>query len=252
MSYGMHISAEGAAVQSQRLEVIANNMANVDTVGFKRDVPSFRARFAEAIQQGLSRAGDQSRNDVGGGVKLSDVLTDYSSGKLRHTGQKLDVAIVDNGKGYFQVQGDNGEALLTRAGNFRLEPTGRLVSQSGQPVLDQSGGEIQILPNLPWSVSSDGVILQGSESRVLGMMAPQAPGDLVKVGSNNFRSLGTVDTLPVAERNVRQGYLEMSGADPTRQMMAMIESSRAFESNTKMVQNHDSMTSSLINSVLRA
>lgn len=250
MSYGMHISAEGAKVQSQRLEVVANNLANVDTVGFKRDVPSFQARFAEAIQRGLSRAGDQSRNDVGGGVKLSEVQTDYSGGVLKRTSQELDFAIT--GKGYFQVQGENGEALLTRAGNFQLEPNGRLITQSGLPVLDQTGGEIIIQPKLPWSVSSDGVLLQGGTPKVLGMMAPQSLGDLVKVGSNNFRSLGNIDPLPIAERNVRQGYLEMSGADPTRQMMAMIESSRAFESNTKMVQNHDSMTSSLINSVLRA
>jgi flagellar hook-basal body protein len=86
----MYISAEGAAAQSQRLEVIANNLANVDTAGFKQDVPTFQARFAEAIQQGQAQAGDQSINDLGGGVKVIDVDTDHSLGQLKQTGNDLD------------------------------------------------------------------------------------------------------------------------------------------------------------------
>lgn len=251
MSYGMYISAEGAAAQSRRLEIVANNLANVDTVGFKRDVPSFQSRFSEAIQQGLVSPGSRSIDDVGGGVKIADVETDYSEGQLQETGNDLDLAII--GKGFFQVLGENDEVLLSRAGNFRLTSDGRLVSQEGtQPVLDQRGSEIQLAPNIPWSLTQDGVILQAGNAKVLGMMEPASLGDLVKVGENAFRSLGTVEPVPVNERQVRQGYLEMSGSDPTRQMMAMIESSRAFEANTRMVQNHDSMTSSLISRVLQA
>jgi flagellar basal-body rod protein FlgB len=78
MPYGMYISAEGATAQQQRLDVIANNLANVDTPGFKQDVASFQARFAQAIQQGLARPHDRSINDIGGGVKIIDVTTDYS------------------------------------------------------------------------------------------------------------------------------------------------------------------------------
>jgi flagellar basal-body rod protein FlgF/flagellar basal-body rod protein FlgG len=83
------------------------------------------------------------------------------------------------------------------------------------------------------------------------MMQPGSLGDLVKVGNNRFRSLGPVRPVPPNERQIRQGYLEMSGANATDQMMAMIETSRAFEANTRMVQNHDSMTSSLISRVLQ-
>jgi flagellar basal-body rod protein FlgF/flagellar basal-body rod protein FlgG len=79
----MYISAEGAAAQAQRLEVIANNMANVDTAGFKQDVPMFQARFAEAIQKGQAQPGDRSINDLGGGVKIIDVRP-TSSGSSRH------------------------------------------------------------------------------------------------------------------------------------------------------------------------
>ncbi|MEM9658935.1 MAG: flagellar hook basal-body protein, partial [Planctomycetota bacterium] len=139
MSYGMYLSAEGAQVQSQRLEIIANNMANVETPGFKRDVPSFQARLAEAIQQGDDYPGSGSENDIGGGVKLIETLTDFSSGSLRHTKIPTDFAV--NGDGYFKVRGADGEIFLTRAGNFLFDAQGRLITQTGNlPVLDDVDG----------------------------------------------------------------------------------------------------------------
>jgi flagellar basal-body rod protein FlgF len=247
----MYISAEGAAAQAQRLEVIANNLANVDTVGFKQDVPTFQARFAEAIQQGQAQAGDQSINDIGGGVKIIDVQTDHSSGQLKHTGNDLDLAI--NGKGFFHVRGDDGEQYLSRAGAFALDTQGRLVTQGGRrPVLDQAGGEIVLNPELPMSISSDGFISQAGAIYALGLSQTESLGDLVKVGNNLFQPLSEAQPLPLTERNIRQGYLEMSGANPVRQMMAMIETTRAFEANTRMIQNQDTMLGSLISRVLQA
>jgi flagellar basal body rod protein FlgG len=247
----MYISAEGAAAQAQRLEVIANNMANVDTVGYKQDLATFQARFAEAIQQGQAQAGDTSINDLGGGVKIIDTLTDHSVGQLKNTGNNLDFAIAGNG--FFHVKGDHGQQYLTRAGNFGIDLSGRLVTQNGQrPVLDQSGSEIILSRNLPFSFSSDGFISQAGTTYALGMSQPESTDELVKVGHNMFQPLGKVQPLALAERNVRQGYLEMSGANPVRQMMSMIETTRAFEANTRMVQNHDTMLGSLISRVLQA
>lgn len=251
MPYGMYISAEGAAAQAQRLEVIANNLANVDTAGFKQDVATFQARFAEAIQKGQAHAGDRSMNDIGGGVKIIDVETDHSTGQFKQTGNDLDLAIA--GKGFFHVQGDDGEQYLTRAGDFTLDTEGRLVTQNGhRPVLDQQGGEILLTPNVPFNFSSDGFISQAGSIRALGMSQPASLDELVKVGSNMFRPTGEVKALELQERNVRQGYLEMSGSNPVRQMMAMIETTRAFEANTRMIQNQDSMLGSLISRVLNA
>jgi len=251
MPYGMYISAEGAAAQAQRLEVIANNLANVDTAGFKQDVPTFQARFAEAIQQGLASSGDRSASDAGGGVKMIDVVTDFSPGTFQHTGNPLDMAI--HGNGFFHVGGDDGQVQLTRAGNFTLDPAGRLVTQVGQrPILDQAGTEIALDPNLPWSISPDGFLSQGGTLRALGMSQPQSLDDLTKVGNNMFRSRGPIAPVPLAERQVRQGYVEMSAANPVRQMMAMIETTRAFEANTKMIQSQDSALGTLISRVLRA
>jgi flagellar basal-body rod protein FlgF len=247
----MYISAEGAAAQAQRLEVIANNMANVDTAGFKQDVPTFQARFAEAIQKGQAQSGDQSINDIGGGVKVMNVATDYSMGELKRTGNDLDLAI--NGKGFFHIKGDDGKQYLTRAGDFATDTDGRLVTQNGhRPVLDQSGGEIQLALNTPWTMSPDGFINQAGTIHAIGMSQPDSMDEMQKVGKNLFKPTGTIKPLELSERNVRQGFLEMSGASPVRQMMAMIETTRAFEANSRMIQNQDSITGTLISRVLQA
>lgn len=250
MPYGMYISAEGAGSQSQRLSVIANNLANVDTVGFKQDVPTFQARYSEAIQRGLAQADSGSINDVGGGVKIIDTTTDFSAGQLQRTGKELDFAI--NGNGFFHIRGDSGKTYLSRAGNFGLNAKSQLVTQNEQrPVLDQSNREIVLDPNLPWNVSEDGFLYQDGNVYALGLSQPKSMDELVKVGSNMFEPLGKIEAVPLAERDVRQGYLEMSGANSVRQMMAMIETTRAFEANTRMIQNHDSIMGTLIGRVLR-
>ncbi len=247
----MYISAEGAAAQAQRLEVIANNMANVDTAGFKQDVPMFQARFAEAIQKGQAQAGDGSINDLGGGVKIIDVQTDFSPGELKHTGNDLDIAI--DGQGFFHVRGDDGQQYLSRAGAFELNSQGKLVTQNGhRPVLDQQGSEITLLQNVPFSVSQDGFINQAGTVYALGMSQPDSLNGLVKVGNNLWQPTGATKPLELKERNVRQGFLEVSGANPVRQMMAMIETTRAFEANTRMIQNQDSVLGTLISRVLQA
>ena len=249
MSYGMYLSAEGAGVQAKRLEFIANNLANLETPGFKRDVPIFQARFAEAIQKGSASPGDQSDNDVGGGVKLQEVETDFSHSTLRHTKITTDFAI--NGDGFFNVLGPGGEQLLTRAGNFKIDVNGQLVTGSGDfPVLDDSGGPITLDGNQPWSFGPGGMISQGGQNTPIGLQVAQSLGDLVKVGTSTFRPLGPTTELPNAERDIRQGYLEQSGVNSTREMLSMIETSRAFEANTQLIQNQDSMVSSLISRVL--
>jgi flagellar basal-body rod protein FlgF len=249
MSYGMYLSAEGAKAQAQRLEFIANNLANIDTPGFKRDVPTFQARFAEAIQRGEDFPGSRTENNIGGGVKLMEVDTDFSYATLRGTGVDTDLAI--NGDGFFQVRGDEGEELLTRAGNFLVDATGSLVTQTGKfAVLDDGGGEIKLDPELPWEMSPGGIIEQSGQRIAIGLQSPQSLGDLVKVGDNMFRPLGPVESIAENERDIRQGFLEMSGVSSTEEMMAMIETSRAFEANTKLIQHQDGMVSQLLSRVL--
>lgn len=249
MPYGMYLSAEGAQVQSTRLEVLANNLANVDTPGFKRDVATFRARFAEAIEQGLDTAGSGSINDIGGGVLMSDVRTDYSPGTLQHTGIATDFAI--DGDAFFAVRKD-GETLLTRAGNFRFTADGQLVSQQGFPVLDEGGAPIVIDPNQgPWHVDGKGTLTQAGAAVPLALLQTASPGDLAKAGENLFRPLSAPQPVDPALRSVRQGYVEGSGVNPTAEMMELIETTRAFEANVNLIHNQDQMIDALINRVLQ-
>ena len=245
----MYISAEGAQIQQRRLEVIANNLANVETPGFKRDVATFQARFAEAIQQGSDYPHSCSINDIGGGVKTIDVQTNFTSSSLRETGMPTDFAV--NGDGFFQIRGNDGGIMLTRAGNFTLDAQGRLVTQvDDMRVLDETGGEIIVDGSKPWEVHPGGRIVQEGSSTAIGLVRPQSLGDLVKVGNNMFRPLGPALPMASEERDVRQGFLEQSGVNATREMTQMIETSRAYEANTRLIQHQDSMVSGLVNRVL--
>ncbi|QDT67758.1 Flagellar basal-body rod protein FlgG [Planctomycetes bacterium MalM25] len=249
MSYGMYISAEGAKAQSRRLEVIANNMANVDTVGFKPDTALFQARYAEAIQNGDALPGSREMTDLGGGVKVIETVTDYAPGQLRRTGNRGDLAIL--GEGFLAVQGDAGDQpLLTRAGALQVDALNRLVMEgTGRPVLSAGGGPIQIV-DPDWSIGADGSVEQSGERTPLALVRPDSLDSLEKIGSNLFRPGAEVFPVAQSAREVRQGYLEMSGANSTQQMMAMIETNRAFEANTQMIRHQDTATGGLISRIL--
>lgn len=250
MPYGLYISAEGARAQSRRLEVISNNLANVNTVGFKPDVATFQSRFAEAIQQGAVMPGARGQEDLGGGVKIDETLTNFAAGSLQHTGNNNDMAIIGNG--FFQVSGPGGEPMLTRAGNFRVDNQNRLVTANGgHAVLSAGGGPIELNPESQWRVTRTGDIEQDGTLTPLAVVQPESLGELNKVGANLFRARGPVSAVPNAQREVRTGVLEMSGVSPTTEMMSMIETSRAFEANARMIQNQDQMLSNLIGRVLR-
>ena len=238
-------------MQARRLEVLANNLANVNTPGFKRDVPTFQARLAEAFEQGLAAPGQSPKDDVGGGVTLHEVATDFSAGEMKQTDLPTDLAIV--GDGFFQVQAANDQVLLTRAGNFAVTTGGELVTQEGnRPVLDADGSPIVLTPGLPWHVTNDGFVIQEGTALGLGLVQPSSLSDLVKIGENLFRPLADVESIEPAARNVRQGFLELSSVSPTLEMMSLIETTRAFEANTKLIQHQDSMLSSLIERVLQS
>ncbi len=250
MSYGLYISAEGALAQNKRLETIANNLANVDTVGFKRDLAVLQARHAEEIEQGLDFPGSRSINDVGGGVTVAGTLTDFSAGGIKHTELPTDMAVA--GDGFFVVQKD-GQNYLTRAGDFVLDANGFLRTQQGYSVLSDSLQPVTIDPAAgPWLLTEDGGIQQGTSVNYLALMRTASPGDLVKTGENLFWPLSEPVKLPPEARRVLGGHLELSGVRPTTEMMEMIEASRAFEANVNLIRGQDQMLGTLIGRLLRA
>lgn len=249
MPYGLYISAEGADAQSRRLEVVANNLANVDTVGFKRELALFQARYAEQVERGEDVPGSGSINDLGGGVFVPQTKTDFSTGPLKRTEIPTDMAI--DGEGFFVVEKE-GEPYLTRAGNFRLTERGELVTQQGFPVLNDGGSPVVIdSANGPWQLAPSGTIRQRGSVQNLAIVEPEAPGDLARAGENLFRPLAEPRPVESDSRHVMGGYLELSGVQPTSEMMALIEASRAVEANLNMMRTQDQMLSGLVNRLMR-
>ena len=248
MPYGLYISAEGASAQTTRLEALSNNLANAGTSGFKRDLALFQARYAEQTSRGMDTPGSGSINDLGGGVEVRETATDFATGPMKPTGTATDVAIP--GEGFFMVRRGE-ETLLTRSGNFRMWNDGSLQTQDGYPVLSSDGQPIALDPTLPWQISDAGQISQSGSLIPLGLVKPQAPGDLAKAGENLFRPLAETQPIPDDQRRVLTGTLEMSSVKPTLEMMDLITTSRAFEANVNMIRHQDQMMSTLIGRLMR-
>jgi flagellar basal-body rod protein FlgF/flagellar basal-body rod protein FlgG len=249
MPYGLYIAAEGAHAQSMRLEVVANNLANASTTGFKRDLALFQARFSEAVQNGMSPPGTGSINDIGGGVRVLATETDFSQGPLNNTGVDSDLAI--QGDGYFVVQKD-GRQLLTRAGNFTFNSNNKLVEPTGGLVLSDGGSPIEVDPEAgPWRFAPDGSFVQAGDSTPLALVVPKSPGDLAKLGGNMFLPLGRTVPIEPEQRQVATGMLEASTVKPTMEMTELIETTRAFEANVQIIRTYDTMIGNLISSVLK-
>ena len=249
MAYGIYISAEGAAAQSTRLEHLSNNMANVGTPGFKRDLAMFQARYSEATQRGLDTPGSHTINDIGGGVMIGATKTDYSAGPLKETKVPTDMAI--QGDGYFQVRRGN-QTMLTRAGNFLMTSLGQLTTPDGYSVLDESGEPIVINPDGgQWSMTPSGSVTQDGNSFNVGIVRPNSTNELAKAGENLFTSKSTPLPVPPEQRSVMQGYLEQSGVRPTQELTELIETERVFEANVNMIHFQDEVLGSLIQSVLK-
>ncbi len=249
MSYGMYVSAAGAATQQKRLEVLTNNLANVDTPGFKEVFSVIEARHSAPILRGETSPGTETLADIGGGVSIKETRTGFAPGPLRLTGNATDFSI--EGDGFFWVQ-QGAQRLLTRAGNFRLDANGNLLTQAGQQVLSQEGAPIILDPQGGWDFEPGGIIRQGGQTWILGLVDPPTTDDLMRVGENLFRPLRPVEPVDRDQRNIKQGYLELSAVRPTLAMMELIETTRAFETNMRMIQNHDSAMGGLISRLLRA
>jgi flagellar basal-body rod protein FlgF len=251
MPYGLYMSAEGAHAQSTRLEVIAHNLANVDTTGFKRELAIIQTRYAEEIEEGTADAGTGEISDIGGGVEVLATETDYAPGPLKDTGLPTDLAI--RGEGFFVVSKDD-EQFLTRAGNFLVNTRGELVTQYGgqqYAVLDDSMSPVVLDREAPWEFTVNGAVKQAGATTNLALVMPQSYGDLARFGENVFRPLAETVPLTQGERSVAPGYLEGSGVQPTSEMVAMIEASRLLEANLNMMQTQDEMLDGLINRLMR-
>ncbi len=251
MIYGLYLSTAGLQAQQAKQNVIANNIANAQTVGFKRDLAVMRAR-ANAVDEDPHMAAYRLPvvQDQGGGVNALNGGIDLRQGLLTSTGNKTDVAL--DGPGFFTVQGEQGEKLLTRDGQFLLNSEGILVTAtSGRPVLSSTGEPIKLNPQLPVTINGQGQITQGDDTggggggggaaaMQLGLADVTDSRQLMKLGGNVMRVINPAALTPApATTMVRQGHVEASGVDPMLEMVNMLEGQRAFDANAKMITFQD-------------
>ncbi len=256
MPSGLYIAASGMDAALNRQGVIANNLANLTTVGFKQN-RSVDVAFPTHL---FSRIGDQRMKTLdgttelrpligfkGGGVVPQEVATDHSQGPRLETRNPLDFALT--GPGYFTAAGPGGQILLTRGGNFSLDADGRLVTQDGYPVLGRSG-EI-FIDGSQVDVDEEGNLsVDGKAHDQLRIVTVSDEGALQKAGHSLFTVPAEVkvDWEPEVVQ-VQQGFLEQSNVNAVREMVEMIEVARAYELNARIITAFDDVLSKAANSV---
>ncbi|MCP4548355.1 MAG: flagellar hook-basal body protein [bacterium] len=215
-------------VQAQRHEIIANNLANANTPGFKKLIGRVNSQLA-------STAGTAETGGSGLTPQLIvDSVPSTRGGALQATGNALDAAIV--GDGYFLIETPDGE-MLSRDGNFTLNAQGELLHSSGYPVL-ADGGAIAIQQQ--GSILPDGTILDGDlVVGRLSLVRPAAGGELRSEGNNLSSIAGEIEEVPAEEINIVSGHVEGSNVDAIEEMVRMIQAFRAYEIAQKVTQAAD-------------
>ncbi|SNS84367.1 flagellar basal-body rod protein FlgG [Sphingomonas laterariae] len=249
----LHVARTGLDAQNLRMRVIANNLANVNTTGFKRD----RASFETLAYQAMTAPGAPSSADnkyatgtsLGSGVQVKGTAKIDTQGTLQTTGGALDMAI--EGSGFFQIQLPDGRTGYTRAGDFKLSADGTIVTDDGMPLIPQ----VQV-PEGAQSITigTDGTIsaqLPGqTELQELGRIETARftnPAGLESMGNNLMGETPAsgapqVGTAGLDGRgSIRQGSLEASNVNVVEELVDMIETQRAYEVNSKMISATDEM-----------
>ncbi len=246
-------SATGMQAQALNLDVIANNLANVNTAGFKKS----RAEFQDLLYETLRPAGTSSSQDtqvptgiqIGHGTRPSTVLKIFSQGNMENTKNELDLAI--EGDGFFQIILPNGETAYTRDGSFKLDSDGRIVNSDGfalEPEISIPSDALSISVGIDGTVS----VLQAGDSTpseigTIELARFVNPAGLISTGRNLYitsEASGDEMTGTPGEDglgSLAQGFLEMSNVSVVDEMVSMITAQRAYEVNSKSIQTADEM-----------
>lgn len=244
LSRGIYTAASAMLGQMVRNDLVANNLANANTNGYKKD-DSLHSEFPKIL---ISQLGGDARlggglgstpnlGYLGTGTVIREVYTDHSQGNMRQTDQALDLAL--SGQGYFVVE-EGGQYLFTRDGSFSLDNEGYLVTKEGYRVQGENG-PIRV-DNDQFVVNELGEIIDGDLTLDRLMVAEFAePAKLTKVGSSFYQE-SAASGQPLRGENVRivQGFLESSNVNPVQEMVKMITVMRAYESCQKVIQYQDS------------
>ncbi|MEQ8587417.1 MAG: flagellar basal-body rod protein FlgG [Thalassobaculaceae bacterium] len=256
----LNIAATGMNAQQMNVEVISNNIANMNTTGFKRQ----RAEFQDLIYQAQRRVGTASSDagtvvpsgiQLGLGVKTAATYRVNEQGALILTDNQFDLSI--RGEGYFQITLPNGDTAYTRAGSFQLDQNGTLVTPDGYTV--QPGVTIPA-DTLAVTVNESGQVFAQIDGQIdeqnvgqLQLAIFQNPAGLENIGNNlllETTASGTAGTgAPGAAGfgRLQQGFLESSNVDPVQEITSLITAQRAYELNSKVIETSDQMMSTVNN-----
>ena len=251
MVKGLYTAYTGMINEQNRMDVLTNNLANVDTVGFKKEgatSQSFDAVFVDKIKDDSESVYLGRRiGNANPGVKVGEGYTDFSQGSFQVTDNTYDFAL--GGQGFFTVEftnkNDETTTMYTRDGNFQLTQEGYLVTTDGDYVMGvgENGGSQRIQLNTAETIVVDaqGVIYQGEEPVAQLKITDFADYDYLRhYGENYYVPVEGAELTEATDCQVNQGYLEVSNVQVVSEMVEMISVSRQYESNQKVIQTIDS------------
>jgi len=253
VNYGLYMSAAGVLTNMHQMDVAANNLANVETTGFKKSLVGFHQQAPESQQIADGAAARKLLDRLGGAVNVQPSRIDASGGSLVQTGNPLDLAI--EGTGFFAVQVPGGATpgtWLTRDGRLTMASDGRLVtSTGGHAVVDSTGAAIELNPTEAVTVDGKGQVRQGGGVvATLQMVAPPDASRLRHMGHGLYQAPDGASLGP-AEGRVVQGHLEQSNVDPIQQMLRLIEASGAITRSGNLIRYNDRIMDQAINTLGR-
>ena len=231
MLEGLYTAAAGMAAQERRLDAVSNDIANVNTAGYKK----VRIGFRDLVYQADGPSGVRT----GSGAAVTQLGRGSQQGALQPTGQPLDLAI--QGDGFFQVRRADGTIALTRAGTFLTDGRGRIVNPNGEelvpPITIPRGTDLEDV-----SIAADGTVLAaGRRVGQIQLVTVPAPNGLAPAGDNNYLPTAASGGIRAATGTLAQGVLEASNVDLADAMVDMMGAQRSYSMASKAIQMQDKM-----------
>ncbi len=261
MTQALWIAKTGLDAQQTRMAVISNNLANVNTTGFKRDRASFEDLLYQTVRQPGGASSEQTQLpsglSIGTGVRVTATAKSFTQGNLSQTGNALDVAV--NGRGFFEVLMPDGTSAYTRDGSFQINSQGELVTNTGYPVqpgIQFPEGTQSVTIGADGTVSAQvpgqAAAVQVGALTLTDFVNPaglQAKGEnlFVETGASGPAQNGAPGTNGIG--TLAQGQLESSNVNVVEELVSMIETQRAYETNAKAISTTDAMLGYLNNNL---
>lgn len=248
MNRGLYIASSGMIAQRTKMDVITNNLANVDTIGYKTD-DLIKRSFGDMMLQrynGINGAdGVMTVGPLGMGKHIDETVTYFTEGSYEETGETTDISVF--GDGFFVVNTPQGDRY-TRAGNFMVNSEGVLVNADGHFVMSTDNQRITVGSKDFVVDSNANITVAGEQVATIAVVDFADRGALAKEGSNLFTGAGAAPSENFA---LRQGFIETSNVDTAREVATMIMTNRAFEANQRIVKMFDESIAKTVNEIAR-